>query len=210
MSILGAVGSALAGSAINALTGKLSKQKQSESQSGSYSGWSDTVQNAVEGKFLQGLNLLDYAASNDLANLLYQRANDYDIDVDAIVNEARRKAEIESGSNYQRLARQAGSDANSLVALAQNEALLDRESNLASLRAQLEMQEQEGGLNALATALDANNQTNNTILNLGNLLKGAQSNQTQIGKNTGSNWGLSQTWQDSLQGSFNTPVASRK
>lgn len=210
MSILGAIGSAVAGSAVSALTGKLNKGNQKESQSGNYSGWSDAVQNAVEGKFMQGLGLLDYGSSSDLANMLYQRASDYDIDVDAIVNEARRRAEIESGRNYQSLARQAGSDANSLVALAQNEALLDRESNLASLRAQLEMQEQEGGLNALAQALDANNQTNNTILNLGNLLKGAQASQTQIGKTSGTQWGLGQSWQDQIQQSGTTPVASRR
>ena len=150
--------------------------------------WSDKVQQAVEDKFLNALAGLTYGDSAGLVDAISQKAYDYGIDVDPIVAEARRKAEIESGQNYQSLARQAGSDANSLVALAQNEAILDRESNLASLRAQLEAQNQQGQLDALAAALDANNQSNTSILNLGQLLKGGQMTGTSLTKGKQSQW----------------------
>lgn len=150
--------------------------------------WSDKVQQAVEDKFLDALGGLSYGDASGLVNAISQKAYDYNIDVDPIIAEARRKAEIESGQNYQSLARQAGSDANSLVALAQNEAIIDRESNLASLRAQLEAQNQQGQLDALAAALDANNQSNTSILNLGQLLKGGQMTGTNLTKGRQASW----------------------
>lgn len=150
--------------------------------------WSDKVQQAVENKFLDALGGLSYGDAAGLVDAISQKAYDYNIDVDPIIAEARRKAEIESGQNYQSLARQAGSDANSLVALAQNEAILDRESGLASLRAQLEAQNQQGQLDALAAALDANNQSNTSILNLGQLLKGGQMTGTNLTKGRSSSW----------------------
>ena len=152
--------------------------------------WSDKVQREVEDKFLAGLADVDLASGNELASLMADRARDYNIDVEPIVAEARRQAEMESGQLYQSLARQAGSDANSLVAAAANEAFLDRESGLASLRAQLEAQNQEGGLNALATAIDAGNAASSTVLNLGNLLKGAQATTNSVTKAKQLNWNV--------------------
>lgn len=209
MGILSSIAGAVAGNAVSALTSKLSGGKTGESASGNYSGWSDAVQNAVEGRFLDSLGQLNYGQSTDLANLLAQRATDYDIDVDAIMREARRQAEMGTGQEYQSLARRAGSDANSLVAAAYNEALLDQEDNLAALRAQLEMQEQQGGMDALAQALDANNQTNNTILNLGSLLKGAQSTETSTGTMKNRQYGLGYNSQQQASQQFGLPTARR-
>lgn len=164
------------------------EKKDRSSSSETQKLWSDKVQQAVENKFLDALGGLSYGDAAGLVDAISQKAYDYGIDVDPIIAEARRKAEIESGQNYQSLARQAGSDANSLVALAQNEAILDRESNLASLRAQLEAQNQQGQLDALASALDANNQSNTSILNLGQLLKGGQMTGTNLTKGRASSW----------------------
>lgn len=152
--------------------------------------WSDKVQKEVEDKFLAGLADVDLSSETELASLMADRARDYNIDVEPIIAEARRQAEMESGQLYQSLARQAGSDANSLVAAAANEALLNRESGLASLRAQLEAQNQEGGLNALAAAIDAGNASASTVLNLGNLLKGAQATTNSVTKAKQLNWNV--------------------
>lgn len=155
--------------------------------------WSDKVQKAVEDKFLTGLADIDYNQSLDLADAIAQKAKDFNIDVEPIVNEARRQEQMQTGQKYQSLARQAGSDANSLVAAAFNEALINQESNLASLTAELEAMNQQGGLDALSQALDAGNATADTILNLGNLLKGAQT-QTHSHTNTrNTSWGFQNT-----------------
>lgn len=184
------------------LSGSAEKNRTSQNSAGTYSGWSDEVQRAVENKFLQGLNQLDLSSSADLASLLGQRAQDYNIDVDAIMTEARRQAEMGTGQQYQRLARQAGSDANSLVAAAYNEALLAQEDNLGALRAELEAKNQEGQLNALAQALEGNNTANADILNLGNLLKGAQSTETQTGTMKNKNFKLGYSEQKQGTGQF--------
>lgn len=184
------------------LSGSMGKDKTNQNSSGTYSGWSDEVQRAVEDKFLQGLGQLDLSSAADLSSLLGQRAQDYNIDVDAIMNEARRQAEMGTGQKYQSLARQAGSDANSLVAAAYNEALLAQEDNLGALRAELEAKNQEGQLNALAQALEGNNAANSTILNLGNLLKGAQSTETQTGTMKNKNWKVGYSEQKQGTGQF--------
>lgn len=191
-----------AGGASSLVSGGYKQNKGRNSTSESQKMWSDRVQQAVENKFLDALSGLSYGDASGLVDAISQKAYDYGIDVDPIVAEARRKAEIESGQNYQSLARQAGSDANSLVALAQNEAILDRESALASLRAQLEAQNQQGQLDALAAALDANNQSNTSILNLGQLLKGGQMTGTSLTKGRQSEWGINFGGQKQGQGQF--------
>ena len=190
------------GSVVTALSGSYGKQSSSSSTNESSKLWSDKVQKAVEDKFLEGLADLDYASGADLANILAQKAKDYNIDVDAIMAEARRQEEMGTGQKYQALARQAGSDANSLVAAAYNEALMNQETSLGSLRAQLEAQNQEGGLNALATAIEGTNAGSNTILNLGNLLKGAQATSSSITKGNQTGWNLGFNRQTQGQGQF--------
>lgn len=194
MSILGAASSLLSGGYSS------TKGKSSTSESSKL--WSDKVQQAVEDKFLAGLGQIDYSQNLDLASLMAERATDFEIDVDAIMAEARRQEEMGTGQKYQALARQAGSDANSLVAAAFNEALMDQETSLGSLRAQLEAQEQESGLNALAQALDAGNATADTVLNLGNLLKGAQTTGRSITKGSQSGWQVGFNRQTQGQGQF--------
>lgn len=193
MSILGAASSLL--------TGSYSSQKGKSSTDESSKLWSDRVQQAVEDKFLTGLGQINYNQNLDLATLMADRATDFDIDVDAIMAEARRQEQLGTGQKYQSLARQAGSDANSLVAAAYNEALMDQETSLASLRAQLEAQEQESGLDALAQALDAGNATADTVLNLGNLLKGAQTTGRSITRGSQNGWQFGIQSGDKYQGS---------
>ena len=182
MSIGGIVGSSFSGM----FGGSKGKSNTSETTKL----WSDKVQKEVEDKFLAGLAGMDLASGNELASLMADRAKDFSIDVDPIVAEARRQAEMESGQLYQSLARQAGSDANSLVAAAANEAYLDRESGLASLRAELEAMNQQGGLDALASAIDAQGAASSNILNLGNLLKGAQAQTKSATRTNQLNWQL--------------------
>lgn len=189
------------GAASSLFSGGYSSTKGKSSTSESSKLWSDKVQQAVEDKFLAGLGQIDYNQNLDLANLMADRATGFDIDVDAIMAEARRQEEMGTGQKYQSLARQAGSDANSLVAAAYNEALMDQETSLASLRAQLEAQEQESGLDALAQALDAGNATADTVLNLGNLLKGAQTTGRSITKGNKSGWEVGFQSGDKYQGS---------
>ncbi|MBP5593520.1 MAG: hypothetical protein J6X75_05090 [Clostridia bacterium] len=174
----------------NSFSGGVSGSKGRQATNETTKQWSDKVQKEVENKFLEGLAGLDYASESELASLIADKAKDYNIDVEPIIAEARRQAEMESGQLYQSLARQAGSDANSLVAAAANEAFLDRESGLASLRAQLEAQNQAGGLDALATAIDAGNAATSTVLNLGNLLKGAQATTNSVTKANQLNWNM--------------------
>lgn len=192
----------LLGAASSLISGRYSSTKGKSSTSESSKLWSDKVQQAVEDKFLAGLGQIDYNQNLGLANLMADRATDFDIDVDAIMAEARRQEEMGTGQKYQSLARQAGSDANSLVAAAFNEALMDQETSLASLRAQLEAQEQESGLDALAQALDAGNATADTVLNLGNLLKGAQTTGRSITKGSQSGWQVGFNRQSQGQGQF--------
>lgn len=192
----------LLGAASSLISGGYSSTKGKSSTSESSKLWSDKVQQAVEDKFLAGLGQIDYNQNLDLANLMANQAKDFDIDVDAIMAEARRQEEMGTGQKYQSLARQAGSDANSLVAAAFNEALMDQETSLASLRAQLEAQEQESGLDALAQALDAGNATADTVLNLGNLLKGAQTTGRSITKGSKSGWEVGLSRQTQGQGQF--------
>lgn len=177
----------------NAFSGFYKREDGKSNTNESAKLWSDKVQKAVEDKFLTGLADIDYNQSIGLANNLAQKAKDFNIDVEPIVNEARRQEQMQTGQKYQSLARQAGSDANSLVAAAFNEALINQESNLASLTAELEAMNQQGGLDALSQALDASNATADTILNLGNLLKGAQT-QTHSHTNTrNTSWGFQNT-----------------
>lgn len=192
----------LSGVASTLFSGSYGKQSGSSTTSESSKLWSDKVQKAVEDKFLAGLNKIDYDRGLELADLMAERATGLDIDVDAIMAEARRQEEMGTGQKYQALARQAGSDANSLVAAAYNEALMDQETSLASLRAQLEAQEQEAGLDALAQAIDASNAGSDTILNLGNLLKGAQTTGRSVTKGSQSSWQLGYSRQKQGQGQF--------
>lgn len=177
----------------NALTGFFKREDGKSNTNEQVKHWSDKVQKAVEDKFLTGLADIDYSNNLELANLISDKAKDFNIDVEPIINEARRQAEMESGQLYQSLARQAGSDANSLVAAAANEAFLDRESGLASLRAELEAMNQQGGLDALSQALDAGNAAADTILNLGNLLKGAQTQAHSHTNTRNTSWGFQNT-----------------
>lgn len=177
----------------NALTGSFSRSNSKSNTNEQAKLWSDKVQKAVEDKFLAGLADIDYNQSLDLANTLAQKAKDFNIDVEPIINEARRQEQMQTGQKYQSLARQAGSDANSLVAAAFNEAMINQESNLASLTAELEAMNQQGGLDALSQALDAGNSTADTILNLGNLLKGAQTQTHSHTNKRNTSWGLQNT-----------------
>lgn len=177
----------------NALSGFFKREDGKSNTNENAKLWSDKVQKAVEDKFLTGLADIDYNQSIDLANAIAQRAKDFNIDVEPIVNDARRQEQMQTGQKYQSLARQAGSDANSLVAAAFNEALINQESNLASLTAELEAMNQQGGLDALSQALDAGNATADTILNLGNLLKGAQTQAHSHTNTRNTSWGFQNT-----------------
>ena len=115
-----------------------------------------------------------------------------DIDIEPIMAEARRQGSMAVGQNYQSLARQAGSDANSLVAAANSEAIANMESNLASTEAELLMAERDSNLDAISTALDASNSQYDVLLGLGELLKGGQWSEegtsTSKTKNSSTSW----------------------
>lgn len=173
--------------------GSVFKQDKSRTnQSANTQQWSSRVNQAVEDAFLNALGQMNYNRLGDLSDALAGKALDYNIDVDPIIAEARRQATMDTGQKFQSLARQAGSDANSLVNLAYNEAVLGREDNLAALRAELEAQNQQGQLDALANAIQGSYNANASILGLGNLLKGANVDSTALTKSK------AQTWQNSL------------
>lgn len=111
--------------------------------------------------------------NQELAELAAGLAGD-EIDIEPIMAEARRQGSMAVGQNYQSLARQAGSDANSLVAAANSEAIANMESNLASTEAELLMAQRDSNLDAISTALDASNSQYDALLGLGELLKGGQ------------------------------------
>ena len=188
--------------------GSISGSKGSSKTSGSQKLWSDKVQKEVEDRFLNQLSTdYNFATSNDIASLMADQAGDYNIDVDAIMRNARLQAETATGQKYQSLARQAGSDANSLVAAAYAGAMADQETALAAKQAELEAQQQQGSLNALATALSGLGQNQQVqmgyTLGLGELLKGAQSSYKQSTKNKQLSWSLTGEYQgDSISPSY--------
>lgn len=96
------------------------------------------------------------------------------IDIDPIMKEAERKSNQQIGQNYQALARQAGSDANSLVQAAQSESIANAQSTLAATRAELEAKNQDDRLNQISKALGLRTESLSSILGLGTLLKGAR------------------------------------
>lgn len=96
------------------------------------------------------------------------------IDIDPIMKEAERKSNQQIGQNYQALARQAGSDANSLVQAAQAESIADAQSLLAATRAELEAKNKEDKLSQVSQALGLRSEGLSPILGLGTLLKGAR------------------------------------
>lgn len=188
------------GAASDLLSGSYGKDKTRQSTSTTTKNWSDEVQRRVEDQFLDSLGYLDYGQNAELGDALSELAYNSGIDVEPIINEARRQATMESGQTYQRLAREAGSSANSLVNAAYNEAVLAREDNLAALRAELEAQNQSSQLDALAQALDARNQANTAILNLGQLLQGGQQTQTSVGRLNNTKWNIGYSAQSQKQG----------
>lgn len=159
--------------------------------------FNDEILSMLEGEFSSLLSGLGSGQASQLTDqLLAEVSRGSDIDVDAIMANARREAEIESGQNYQALARQAGSDANSLVALAQNEAIADRESQLAATEAELRAQARDDYINQVSGALDAANSVYEPILGLGELLRGAnatenrETNYKNKIKSNSTSWGI--------------------
>lgn len=116
-------------------------------------------------------------------------------DVEPIISENERAALEDLGQTYQNLARQTGSDANSLTALAYSDAVSTTRSKLASTEAQLKMNAQSQQIQDLGNALATQSAAQSGILGLGNLLKGANAtgtSNTKYNQRTSSlEWGLS-------------------
>lgn len=168
----------------------------------SYKGYRDDVLKALEDNLLGSLGSL--STGSGLSDQMINEIVDGNaFDIEPIMNEARRVSEQQIGQNYQALARQSGSDANSLVQAAQAEAIANKESNLASTEAELLMQMQGEKLNQLGQALGLKDAGNETLLGLASILKGANAQSTskthQVGigsgtqSSSGLNWGAK--WQ---------------
>ena len=134
--------------------------------------FSDKILKALEDMYLEELDI--YERNRGYSSELAERVmteNTYD--VEPIISENERAALEDLGQTYQNLARQTGSDANSLTALAYSDAVSTTRSKLASTEAQLKMNAQSQQIQDLGNALATQSAAQSGILGLGNLLKGA-------------------------------------
>lgn len=148
----------------------------STSSEENYKGYRDDVLAALEDNLLGGLADFGQKGAELSDQVINEIMGGNAFDIEPIMNEARRVSEQQIGQNYQALARQAGSDANSLVQAAQAEAIAAKESNLAATEAELLMKAQGEKVNQLGQALGLRDTGNDTMLNLASILKGARSN----------------------------------
>lgn len=170
------------------------QKKQRSSEKGEIKQFSDEILSKLEDTFS---NLLGQAGREDeLVKSAINRALSSDLDIEPIMAEARRQMANQTGQLYQRLARQAGSDANSLVNAAQAEAIAAGQSNLASTEAQLLAENNKNYLDNLATALKTENQSYQPLLGIGQLLKGGKTTTKGLTK------GSANSWQTAVEGSY--------
>jgi hypothetical protein len=176
------------------LKGSKSKTAGASSTSTTTKLFSDEILKALEDMYLEELDIYERnrGYSSELAKRVMTE-NTYD--VEPIISENERAALEDLGQTYQNLARQTGSDANSLTALAYSDAVSTTRSKLASTEAQLKMNAQSQQIQDLGNALSAQSAAQSGILGLGNLLKGANAtgtSNTKSNKRTSSlEWGLS-------------------
>lgn len=156
--------------------------------------FSDEILKALEDMYLEELDI--YERNRGYSSELAERVmteNTYD--VEPIISENERAALEDLGQTYQNLARQTGSDANSLTALAYSDAVSTTRSKLASTEAQLKMNAQSQQIQDLGNALATQSAAQSGILGLGNLLKGANatgtSNTIYNQRTSSLEWGLS-------------------
>ena len=182
-----------------------SKSKTNEALfSTSYSQqFSDEVLAALEGAFLGAMG--DYS---ELSGYTKQLADEVmmgdSYDVQPIIDENTRRTEQAVGQSFQSLARQAGSDANSLVAAAQSQASADAYSALAKTSAELEMEAQGKKIADLGNALETAGQAQSGILGLGTLLKGGRTKSSNFGTGTSST--STMNWESKFEGSTGAPA----
>lgn len=176
------------------LKGSKSKTAGASSTSTTTKLFSDEILKALEDMYLEELDI--YKRNRGYSSELAERVmteNTYD--VEPIISENERAALEDLGQTYQNLARQTGSDANSLTALAYSDAVSTTRSKLASTEAQLKMNAQSQQIQDLGNALATQSAAQSGILGLGNLLKGANAtgtSNTKDNKRTSSlEWGLS-------------------
>lgn len=176
------------------LKGGKSKTAGASSTSTTTKLFSDEILKALEDMYLEELDI--YERNRGYSSELAERVmteNTYD--VEPIISENERAALEDLGQTYQNLARQTGSDANSLTALAYSDAVSTTRSKLASTEAQLKMNAQSQQIQDLGNALATQSAAQSGILGLGNLLKGANANgtsNTKYNQRTSSlEWGLS-------------------
>lgn len=176
------------------LKGGKSKTAGASSTSTTTKLFSDEILKALEDMYLEELDI--YERNRGYSSELAERVmteNTYD--VEPIISENERTALEDLGQTYQNLARQTGSDANSLTALAYSDAVSTTRSKLASTEAQLKMNAQSQQIQDLGNALATQSAAQSGILGLGNLLKGANAtgtSNTKYNQRTSSlEWGLS-------------------
>lgn len=176
------------------LKGGKSKTAGASSTSTTNKLFSDKILKALEDMYLEELDI--YERNRGYSSELAERVmteNTYD--VEPIISENERAALEDLGQTYQNLARQTGSDANSLTALAYSDAVSTTRSKLASTEAQLKMNAQSQQIQDLGNALATQSAAQSGILGLGNLLKGANAtgtSNTKYNQRTSSlEWGLS-------------------
>ena len=176
------------------LKGGKSKTAGASSTSTATKLFSDEILKALEDMYLEELDI--YERNRGYSSELAERVmteNTYD--VEPIISENERVALEDLGQTYQNLARQTGSDANSLTALAYSDAVSTTRSKLASTEAQLKMNAQSQQIQDLGNALATQSAAQSGILGLGNLLKGANAtgtSNTKYNQRTSSlEWGLS-------------------
>lgn len=156
--------------------------------------FSDEVLKALESNFLESLS--DYDTYKDYTKEMVGKVMSGEAyDVAPIIAENTRRTEQQIGQSYQSLARQAGSDANSLVAAAQSQASADAYSALAKTSAELEMEAMGQQIADLGAALGTGEQGLSSVLGLGYLLKGGKTKSSSFSTGTqsssGMEWGVS-------------------
>lgn len=161
--------------------------------------FSDEVLSALESNFLESLS--DYGNYKDYTNEMVNKVMSGEAyDVAPIIAENTRRTEQEIGQSFQSLARQAGSDANSLVAAAQSQASADAYSTLAKTSAELEMEAMGQQIADLSAALGTGEQGLSSVLGLGYLLKGGKTKSSSFSSGNessgGFEWGVSGTTKD--------------
>ena len=175
------------------LSGGYSKKKSKSNQQSRL--FSNELLDAMDSSALRNLGVYDRLINqNDpraasALNVLSNLSDNGSLDIDAIMNEAKRQSNQALGQSYQGLSRSVGATDNSLVQAAYDEAATQAATQLAGKRAELEAAnagERSDNAKALLAALgDMDKLSLSGINSLLELLKGGKTVSTGTERNSG-------------------------